>query len=88
MVELDRAPNHRASGIFGLWISGSGRARVSRSGPQARRALEVKAKFILIYTKLTLKSPRALKETEPGLYRAFGSCSASPALSPGLRARA
>ena len=34
------------------------------------------------------KSPRALVETEPGLYRALDLCSAGPAMSPGLRARA
>ena len=47
-VELERAQIYRASGIDGLSISGSGRARVSHICSQARRALKAKDKVMLI----------------------------------------
>ena len=55
--KISKLELERDSGIFGLQIPGSGRARVSRIRPQAHWALEVDAKFILINTKLALKKP-------------------------------
>ena len=48
-LELERACNYRALGIIGLWISGSGRARVSQICIQARWAHKSKDKFVLIF---------------------------------------
>ena len=48
VLELERAQIYRASGIDGLSILGSGRARVSHICSQARRALKAKDKVMLI----------------------------------------
>ena len=67
-------------------ISGFGPQRALKFGLEKLNLINKKSAQMSLNG--TLKSPRALEQSRPWLYRASGLCSAGLALSPGSQARA